>query len=128
MLSWLLVALGGALGACSRMALGLWLKPQPGQLPMATLSANLIGCFVMGVAYVLIVDRQTLPAEWRGPLMVGFLGALTTFSSFAIEALGLWQTHHNTLALMYVLSSVVLSLLAVWLGYNLTEWLAGSPD
>lgn len=126
MFTWLMVGLGGAVGACSRFAIGLWFKPQPGQIPYATLTANVSGCFVMGVLYVLIVDRQTLPADLRAPLIVGFLGALTTFSSFAVEALGLWQTEQTNLALIYVLSSVVLCLLAVWLGYNLTEWLAGS--
>jgi CrcB protein len=121
MIQWLFVACGGAVGACCRFGLGMWLKPQPGKFPIATFSANVLGCLMMGILYVVIVDRHLIPAAWRPPLMVGFLGALTTFSSFAIEALGLWQTHHNGLAAMYVVLSVCASLFAAWVGYSLAE-------
>lgn len=125
-MSWIFVAMGGAIGACARYGLGLAFKPQPGELPLATLTANVLGCFLMGVLFVVIVDRHWLPETLRPALMVGFLGALTTFSSFAIEALGLWQTHHSALAVGYVVLSIILCLCAVWLGYNLTEWVANS--
>lgn len=125
-MSWIFVAMGGAIGACARYGLGHAFKPQPGELPVATLTANVLGCFLMGVLFVVIVDRHWLPETLRPALMVGFLGALTTFSSFAIEALGLWQTHHSALAFGYVVLSIILCLFAVWLGYNLTEWVANS--
>lgn len=122
MMAWLMVACGGALGACARFAIGMWLQPQPGRFPVATFTANVVGCFLMGMLYVMIIERQWLPPSWRPPLMVGFLGALTTFSSFSIEALALWHTHHNLLAATYVIGSMVVCLVAVWLGYNLTAW------
>lgn len=120
-MTWLAVAVGGALGATARFALGGWLGAAPGRFPWATFCANGIGCFLMGVLYVLIVDKSVLPVSWRPFLMVGILGAFTTFSTFAIEALVLWQAQHTGLAVLYVAASVAFSLLAVWAGYSLTE-------
>lgn len=121
MMTWLSVALGGAIGACLRFAIALWLQPQAGRFPVATFTANVAGCLVMGALYVVIVERHWLPDIWRTALMVGLLGALTTFSTFSIEALALWQTQHQMLAAIYVLSSFAACLGAVFLGYSLTE-------
>ena len=123
MMSWLAVALGGALGATARYALNLWLSAAPGKFPLATFSANVLGCFLMGFLYVAIVDKHVLPMSWRPFLMVGMLGAFTTFSTFSIEALSLWQTQHFTLALVYVIGSVFASIFAAWLGYTISEFI-----
>lgn len=117
MMVWVAVAMGGALGATARFALATWIGAAPGRFPLATFCANGVGCFLMGVIYVAIVDKQLLPMSWRPFLLVGVLGAFTTFSTFAIEALSLWQTQHAGLAVVYVLASVAVSLLAVWAGY-----------
>lgn len=121
-MAWLAVALGGALGACMRFGLGLWLQPSPGQFPVATFSANVLGCFLMGILYVVVIDKHIIPMSWRPFLMVGMLGALTTFSTFSIEALGLWLTHHFVLAAVYVAASVSASIFAVWVGYSVAEF------
>ncbi len=118
---WLSVALGGALGAMARFALSGLAPTEPGRFPVATFTANAVGCFVMGCLYVLVIERQLLPMAWRPFLMVGFLGAFTTFSTFSIEALGLWQNQYISLAISYVLASVVVTLLAAWAGYSLSE-------
>lgn len=125
-MNWIAVAVGGALGAMARYGLGVWLVPAAGKFPVATFAANVSGCFLMGIVYVLVVDKALLPAAWRPFFMVGVLGAFTTFSTFAIEALALWQTAHHWVALAYVMASVILSIMAVWAGYSLCENLLNS--
>ena len=120
-MNWLAVAVGGAIGAMARFGISSWLSPGVGQFPTATFCANVVGCFSMGVFYVIIVDKHLLPISLRPLIMIGFLGALTTFSTFSIEALALWQTHKVVTAMSYVFSSVVASILAVWAGFTLTE-------
>lgn len=115
------VALGGAAGACARLALGTWLAVAPGRFPLATFCANISGCLVMGALYVILVEKSLLPANLKPLLMVGILGAFTTFSTFALEALVLWQHHDHSLAALYVTSSVVGSLFAVWTGYAIAS-------
>jgi fluoride exporter len=122
MITWLAVAFGGALGAMARFALSAWLVSAPGRFPVATFCANGIGCLLAGVLYVLIVDKQFLPISWRPLLMVGFLGAFTTFSAFSVEALNLWLGQHHSLAIVYVVASVIVSLLAVWAGYSASQF------
>lgn len=121
-MSWLAVALGGALGAMARYAMGLLFVPVPGQFPIATFWVNALGCLLMGIVFALMVDKQWLPYAWRPFLMVGLLGAFTTFSTFAIEVLGLWHTQHFGTAVGYIVASLTVNLFAVWLGYTLTVY------
>ncbi len=118
---WLAVAVGGAFGAMARYAVStLIFNATSHKFPYATLSVNVLGSFVMGILFVFIVERAALPAEMRGLLMIGFLGAFTTFSTFSLDALGLWQNGHLFLALVYVLATVVLCLVAI----SCSIWLA----
>ena len=111
---WFAVAIGGALGAMARYAVSTWIfNATSHKFPYATLSVNVLGSFVMGILFVFIVERAALPAEMRGLLMIGFLGAFTTFSTFSLDALGLWQNGHLFLALVYVLATVVLCLVGI---------------
>ncbi|HEY6529562.1 MAG TPA: fluoride efflux transporter CrcB [Cellvibrionaceae bacterium] len=118
---WLAVAVGGSLGALARFALSLMLSPVTGKFPWATFSANIIGCALMGFFYVCIVEKHIWPEAMRPFLMVGFLGALTTFSSYAMEVVVLWQSAQS-LAMVYLISSWLANLSAVGLSY----WLAKS--
>lgn len=120
----LAVALGGALGSLARYSLSLWLPSQLGHWPLATLLANLSGCFIMGVFYGVIVVKQLWPSEWRPFLMVGLLGGFTTFSSFALETLSLLQQGLYTNALGYSLCSLMGSLFAVAAGFALVQLLS----
>ncbi len=118
---WFAVAIGGALGAMARYAVSTWIfSISSHKFPYATLSVNVLGSFVMGLLFVFIVERAALPAEMRGLLMIGFLGAFTTFSTFSLDAIGLWQNGHLFLALVYVLATVVLCLVAI----SSSIWLA----
>lgn len=119
-MQWLAIALGGAIGAVARYGIALFLSPSSnGQLPMATILANVLGSFLVGVAYVLMVERGGIPVPARDMLMIGFLGAFTTFSAFSLETLLLWQDGHVSMALLYLFLTFVLCLLgvasAVWL-------------
>ena len=111
---WFAVAIGGALGAMARYAVSTWIfSVSSHKFPYATLSVNVLGSFIMGILFVVIIERAALPVEMRGLLMIGFLGAFTTFSTFSLDALGLWQNGHLFLALVYVLATVVLCLVAI---------------
>lgn len=116
-MQWLAVALGGSIGALCRYGLTLALPNTPGKLPLATLLANIVGSFLIGMFFVLIVEKGMLPAIWRQIVMVGFLGALTTFSSFSLESFQLLNSGHWKLALVYSISSVVACIFAAFGGY-----------
>lgn len=82
----LLAVFGGAgLGALLRWWLGSWLNPVFPTIPMGTVAANLIGGFVIGVASAFFNHHSGLPPEWRLLIITGFLGGLTTFSTFSVE-------------------------------------------
>ena len=111
---WFAVAIGGALGSMARYALSAWIfDVSSHKFPYATLTVNVIGSFVMGILFVIIVEKAALPAEMRSLLMIGFLGAFTTFSAFSLDAIGLWQNGHVFLSLVYMLATVVLCLVAI---------------
>jgi len=118
MTNWELIAVGGALGALLRHGLTL-LIPRGGEeaFPWATLSANLIGCLLMGCAYAL-AQREILVEPWRGLVMVGLLGALTTFSAFSQQMYELIQAGRLGLSISYALMSVVSCLLL----FAVTVW------
>ena len=121
----LFIALGGASGAVSRYLLANWVHSLwEGKLPMGTLLVNMVGSFAIGVVYVLLVERQLIHADWRGVLMVGFLGAFTTFSTFSLETISLLEAGHVVHALAYMLGSAVLCVVMAGLAIQLTRVLA----
>lgn len=119
--AWLAVALGGALGAMARYGVSLACMPAQMKFPVATLAVNVVGSALMGVFYVLIIEKTFLAPIWRHLIMVGFLGAFTTFSTYSIESLQLWQNGHWQIALGYIVSNLVLSISAVFIAVVLTE-------
>lgn len=87
-MQWLAVALGGALGAMGRYGANALVYTLVGsRWPLGTLMVNVLGSLLMGVFYVLIVERHVLPGPWREFIMIGLLGAFTTFSTFSIDTL-----------------------------------------
>jgi fluoride exporter len=83
------VGLGAALGAWLRWGFGAWLNPRFPALPPGTLVANLLGGYLVGIAVAWISNRPELPMEWRLFVVTGFLGGLTTFSTFSAESVGM---------------------------------------
>ena len=111
---WIAVTIGGALGALARYGISTWVFAiSSHKFPYATLAVNVLGSFLMGILFVLVIEKAALPAEMRSLLMVGFLGAFTTFSTFSLDALGLWQNGHLFMALIYILATVILCLIAI---------------
>ena len=89
--SLLAVALGGVCGCLLRWFLALLLNRYFPTLPPGTLAANLIGCYIIGIAFAVIAANPGLPLEWRLFVTTGFCGGLTTFSTFSIEVVTLLQ-------------------------------------
>jgi CrcB protein len=104
----LFIALGGASGAVSRHLLANWVHTLwEGHLPLGTLLVNVLGSFAIGIVYVLVAEKQLVHADWRGVLMVGFLGAFTTFATFSLETIALLEAGQTLTALGYMLGSTV---------------------
>ncbi len=113
----LAIAAGGAVGALLRFWVSNGIYALLGRgFPYGTLAVNVLGSLLMGVLYVLLVDKLVLGPQWRAALLIGLLGAFTTFSTFSIETLNLLEEGEAIKALFNVLFSVVLCLGAAWVG------------
>ena len=116
-MSYLAVALGGALGAMARYGISGWVHGATGVLfPVGTLLVNMIGSFVIGLVLQASTDRLMLSPETRLLLTTGFCGGLTTFSTFSIETLRLMEDQQWAAAGGNTLLNVVLCLSAAYLG------------
>ncbi len=121
-MEYIAVALGGALGALARFLISSQVGKALGVgFPFGTLAVNVIGSFVMGVCAVLIIEHLKMPGYWREFVMVGFLGALTTFSTFSLDGLNLLQNGQVSTAILYFVISVIGSVLACFSGWYLTK-------
>ena len=119
-----LIACGGAIGALSRFGLQQWLAPMySGRFPLAIFIANSIGSLCIGLIYVLIVERGMLPEVWRAFLMVGLLGAFTTFSAFSLDSLRLIEQGEGLIALSNIFANVVVGLISAFIGMSIGRWL-----
>ena len=121
MMHLLAVALGGAIGSLLRYWISGWLNTPEGRLPVGTLSINVIGSLLMGIAFVLIMEKARLSPELRPLIMTGMLGGFTTFSTFSLEAVSLLNEGHTGAALIYVLLSVILCITALYFGLWFTR-------
>jgi len=121
----LAVGLGALLGAWSRWALSAALNQLWPALPPGTLAVNLIGGFLIGAAFELFSQQATLPVEWRLFFITGFLGSLTTFSAFSLEAVTLLQGGRYGWALALVASHLFGSLLMTVAGFATVRFFSG---
>jgi len=112
----LAVGIGAALGAWLRWMLGIGFNPKVPTLPLGTLAANLIGGYVIGIAVECLSRNTGLPPEVRLFVITGFLGGLTTFSTFSAEATALLQTGQLGWALLHTLTHLVGSIALTFLG------------
>jgi fluoride exporter len=112
-----MIGVGGFAGAITRYLVdGAVTDRTGGGFPWGTLVINLSGSFVLGLLFAMSAERAILPADIRGPLMIGFLGAYTTFSTFMLESWRLIESGAYGVAVANLGGSVALGLVAVFLG------------
>lgn len=117
MLQILAIAGGGAVGAVARFLVSTGVYRLLGRdFPWGTLAVNAIGSFVMGLLFVLLLERSLMAPEYRAAILVGFLGSFTTFSTFSLETLTLVEQGEASRAMLNVAISVMLCLVACWAG------------
>lgn len=114
-LNFLAVAVGAALGACLRWLMGLWLNTSPGW-PWGTMLVNLVGGYLIGVALAVLLAHPEWPQWVRLAAVTGFLGGLTTFSTFSAETVGMLERGAYASAMGYAAVSLLGSLALTALG------------
>lgn len=113
----ILIAIGGAIGACVRFVTSSWVNASvASSLPLGTVVVNAMGSCLMAIAYVLVTEKGLLPESLRPFFMVGVLGALTTFSSFSLEAVTLFEQGLVLHSVVYTVANIVLSLVFFVIG------------
>lgn len=119
---YLYIAIGGAMGACLRFFLSQLMLQWFGKgFPFGTLLVNVIGSFCLGLVYALIEHGQIEIVLWRTTVGIGFLGALTTFSTFSVDTLLLLQQGFWVKGLVNVFLNLACCLFAAWLGTQLVK-------
>lgn len=114
---YLLVGLGGFAGAVSRYWVGTFVTQRMGlRFPYGTFLINVSGCFLIGFFMHLLAERGVLDLRWLYIIVIGFIGAYTTFSTFEYETMRTLQDGQVGLGLLYVSSSVLVGFVMVWLG------------
>lgn len=121
----LAIAVGATLGAWLRFALSLWLNPRVPHFPLGTLAANLLGGYLVGIAVAFFVTRADLPGAWRLFAITGFLGGLTTFSTFSAEVTSLLAEGSYATGLTLAATHLAGSLLMTAAGFATWRALAG---
>tara|TARA_B110000444_G_C18703140_1_gene529969 strand:- start:443 stop:820 length:378 start_codon:yes stop_codon:yes gene_type:complete len=120
--TYLAIAFGGAFGAMSRFWLhGAIQRFNGSGFPLGTFAVNVLGSFLIGVFFVVLAEKAQLSESWRPLIVVGFLGAMTTFSTFSLDTLLLFEQGLYNTALFYIVSSVALCLLAAFAGMQITR-------
>ncbi len=119
------ICLGASAGALARWGLGLWLSPG-GVIPWGTVAANLIGGYLVGISVAVFQAMPQLDPVWRLALVTGFLGALTTFSSFSAEVVNLLMHQRYALALgtagLHLFGSLLLTIAGIWSAQQLLHF------
>ncbi|MGZ8967472.1 MAG: fluoride efflux transporter CrcB [Gallionella sp.] len=121
--SFIAIGLGAACGAWLRWGLGLWLNSSLPELPLGTLMANLLGAYLVGLALAFFMQHPALSPEWRLLIITGFLGGLTTFSTFSAETVTLLMRGQYAWGVGIIAAHLGGSLLMTILGIQTFKWL-----
>ena len=117
------VGLGAAIGSWLRWGLSVWLNSTLPELALGTLSANLIGGYLIGLAVAFFIQQPELSPEWRLFIITGFLGGLTTFSTFSAETVTLLARGQYVWSVAIIVAHLGGSLLMTVLGMQTFKWL-----
>jgi len=113
----ILIAVGGAIGAMMRFGVSNGVHALFGRdFPYGTLTVNVLGSMLIGFFYITLLERMSLGPEWRAFIVIGILGAFTTFSTFSLETFNLIESGEVFKAAANILLSVTICLLAAWIG------------
>lgn len=121
MMQYLMVAAGGALGAVARYAGYRVALRLEWHAALTTLGINVLGSLLIGMMYVVVTERAGLSPNAQSLVTIGFLGAFTTYSTYSLDALKMLEQGQIVPALAYLLGTLLLCLLAVWLGAMLVR-------
>jgi CrcB protein len=121
--AFLAIGIGAAVGAWLRWGFGLWLNPAVPELPMGTLTANLVGGYLIGLAIAFFMQNPSISVEWRLLIITGFLGGLTTFSTFSAETVTLLMRGQYAWGTAIIAAHLGGSLLMTVLGIQTFKWL-----
>ena len=122
MLKIMMVAVGGGIGATTRYLVSTWAAEKFGtNFPYGTLIVNVVGCFIIGAFMTLTTERLIVSPYWRLLVTVGFVGGLTTFSSYSYETFKLLQDADIMMAMYNLLSNVIIGFFATWLGISMAR-------
>jgi CrcB protein len=114
---YVVVGMGGFLGAVARFWLGVYIGNRMGsRFPYGTFVINISGSFLIGLVLTVLAERSTLSPNWRYLIPIGFIGAYTTFSTFEFETLRTMQDGQIAMGLLNIFGSVLAGFIAVWLG------------
>jgi fluoride exporter len=117
LMKYVMIALGGAVGAIARFALGAYVGQRMGaRFPYGTFIINMSGSFLIGLIMTVLTERMQMSPNWRYLIPIGFIGAYTTFSTFEYETLRSLQEGQFTAGILNVVLSVTVGFLMVWLG------------
>jgi crcB protein len=120
----LAIAAGGSIGAVMRFIVSTGIYSWLGRgFPYGTIVVNVLGSLLMGLLYELFLQRLSVSSEVRAILLVGFLGAFTTFSTFSLETVNLIEQGDLLKAMANVFASVILCVLAAWIGLQIMRQL-----
>jgi len=117
LLKYVMVGLGGFVGAIARFWVGVYIANRMGtRFPYGTFVINISGSFIIGLVITVLAERSSLSPNWRYLIPIGFVGAYTTFSTFEFETLRAIQDGQIAIGMLNVFGSVIAGFIAVWLG------------
>ena len=122
LLKFVYIGLGGFFGAIGRYSISKWVANKySSSFPYGTLVVNLIGSFLLGFLLTYFLDKSTLRPIYRTAIATGFLGALTTFSTFGFETIVLFEEESYRLAFFNIFSNLILGLMLVFIGIKIAK-------